>query len=155
MDAVAAELDGNGLSSLSFSAEPDGCSKCRLSSGDIHLRVADSLERVGMSHRKDHRPSELSGGEQQRVAIARAVVHDPRVILADEPTGNLDAHQASDIMALLHRIARDQGQTVILATHSEMAAQMADSVYYLEDGFIHQRSTPRMNVLSQGGTRLS
>jgi len=122
-----------------------------MSSKLIPSRVADSLERVGMSHRQDHRPSELSGGEQQRVAIARAVVHDPRVILADEPTGNLDAHQAIDIMKLLHRIAKDKGQTVILATHSQTAVQVADDVFYLEDGQIHHGSMQKMNLSSPGG----
>jgi len=122
-----------------------------MSSKLIPSRVADSLERVGMSHRQDHRPSELSGGEQQRVAIARAVVHDPRVILADEPTGNLDAHQAIDIMNLLHRIAKDKGQTVILATHSQTAVQVADDVFYLEDGQIHHGSMQKMNLSSPGG----
>ena len=124
---------------------------CGMSSKLIPSRVADSLERVGMSHRQDHRPSELSGGEQQRVAIARAVVHDPRVILADEPTGNLDAHQAIDIMKLLHRIAKDKGQTVILATHSQTAVQVADDVFYLEDGQIHHGSMQKMNLSSPGG----
>ena len=125
------------------------------SSKVISSRVADSLERVGMSHREDHRPSELSGGEQQRVAIARAIVHDPRVILADEPTGNLDAHQAFDIMTLLHRIAKDKGQTVILATHSQTAVQVADDVSYLEDGQIHHRLVQNMNVSSSEGASFS
>jgi len=119
-----------------------------LSSKAILSRVADSLERVGMTHRQDHRPGELSGGEQQRVAIARAVVHDPRVILADEPTGNLDAHQASEIMTLLHRVTKAKGQTVILATHSESAARLADQVYYLEDGGIRQGPDSRRKVPS-------
>ena len=125
------------------------------STRDIQSRVADCLERVGMLQRKDHLPSELSGGEQQRVAIARAVVHDPRVILADEPTGNLDAHQASDILELLHRIAKDKEQTVILATHSQTAARVADQIFYLEDGHIHQRTTNASSCSSQGGARLS
>ncbi|MEC4673763.1 MAG: ABC transporter ATP-binding protein [Nitrospirota bacterium] len=125
------------------------------SSKVISSRVADSLERVGMSHREDHRPSELSGGEQQRVAIARAIVHDPRVILADEPTGNLDAHQAFGIMKLLHGIAKDKGQTVILATHSQTAVQVADDVSYLEDGQIHHRSVQSMNLSSPEGASFS
>lgn len=112
-----------------------------MSSTLIRTRVSESLERVGLSQRHAHRPSELSGGEQQRVAIARAVVHHPRVILADEPTGNLDAHQASDIMELLRRIAKEKGQTVILATHSDTAAQVADHVFLLEDGHIHPKTT--------------
>lgn len=127
-----------------------------MASSAIQSRVSDGLERVGMSHRKDHHPSELSGGEQQRVALARAVVHDPRVILADEPTGNLDAHQAAAIMALLRRVAKDRGQTVILATHSETAAGIADRILCLEDGHLHQRETPTtLNRSAQGGATLS
>ena len=115
----------------------------------------DLLGRVGLQDRMDHYPTQLSGGEQQRVAIARAIVHDPRVILADEPTGNLDAHQAFGIMKLLHGIAKDKGQTVILATHSQTAVQVADDVSYLEDGQIHHRSVQSMNLSSPEGASFS
>ena len=100
----------------------------------VWQRVAENLEVVGMQHRAQHRPGELSGGEQQRVAIARAVVHRPRLVLADEPTGNLDSHNAAEVVALLRRVSRDWGQTVILATHSETAAREADRRYLLRDG---------------------
>ena len=100
----------------------------------VWQRVAETLEAVGMQHRAQHRPGELSGGEQQRVAIARAVVHRPRLVLADEPTGNLDSHNAAEVVALLRRVSQEWGQTVILATHSEAAAREADRRYLLRDG---------------------
>lgn len=108
----------------------------------VWQRVAENLEVVGMQHRAQHRPGELSGGEQQRVAIARAVVHRPRLVLADEPTGNLDSHNAAEVVALLRRVSRDWGQTVILATHSEAAAREADRRYLLRDGELLAPSHP-------------
>ena len=108
----------------------------------VWQRVAETLEAVGMQHRAQHRPGELSGGEQQRVAIARAVVHRPRLVLADEPTGNLDSHNAAEVVALLRRVSREWGQTVILATHSEAAAREADRRYLLRDGELLAPSHP-------------
>ena len=105
----------------------------------IRQRVGEVLSMVGLQHRNTHRPSELSGGEQQRVAIARAVACQPRVLLADEPTGNLDSHQGAEIIELLHQIAKNAGQTVILATHSEAAARVGDTVYELQDGQLEPR----------------
>lgn len=110
----------------------------------IRERVAEVLEMVGLGHRGTHRPSELSGGEQQRVAIARAVVHQPRVLLADEPTGNLDSHQGAEIVELLHGIAKRAGQTVILATHSEAAAGVADRIYTLQDGQLRPHEASKL-----------
>jgi len=109
---------------------------------NIRGRVARSLETVGMRHREQHRPSELSGGEQQRVAIARALVHQPQLILADEPTGNLDSHSGAEIIALLRSLPQRFGHTVILATHSRTAAQQADRVHAMRDG--------RLEASSQG-----
>ena len=109
------------------------------SSQFIRQRVAEVLGVVGLQHRETHRPSELSGGEQQRVAIARAVASQPRILLADEPTGNLDSHQGAEIIELLHQIAKNAGQTVILATHSEAAARVGDTVYELQDGQLEPR----------------
>lgn len=97
-------------------------------------RVAEALEAVGMRHRERHRPAELSGGEQQRIAIARALVHRPKLVLADEPTGNLDSQQGADIIALLRSLPRRSGTAVLLATHSPDAARHADSIHMLRDG---------------------
>jgi ABC-type lipoprotein export system ATPase subunit len=107
---------------------------------EIAKRVEDVLDRVRMSHRRRHRPAELSGGEQQRIAIARAVVHAPRLLLADEPTGNIDSHQGADIMALIRELAMSGGQTVMLVTHSVQAAQAADYVWAMRDGQLVSRT---------------
>lgn len=109
-------------------------------------RVNDMLDKVGMSHRRRHRPAELSGGEQQRIAIARALVHGPRLLLADEPTGNIDSHQGAGIMALIRELAISGGQTVLLVTHSVQAAQAADYVWTMRDGRLVSR-TERMTEL--------
>lgn len=107
----------------------------------IRERVQWALEAVGMGHRAHHRPSELSGGEQQRVAIARAIVHGPRLVLADEPTGNLDSCNAEAIMTLLRTVTQGQGQTLIVATHSPAAASLADHLYLMADGSLHQATS--------------
>lgn len=106
----------------------------------IAKRVEDMLDRVGMSHRRRHRPAELSGGEQQRIAIARALAHGPRLLLADEPTGNIDSHQGAGIMALIRELAMSEGQTVLLVTHSVQAAQAADYVWTMRDGQLVSRT---------------
>jgi ABC-type lipoprotein export system ATPase subunit len=103
-------------------------------------RVEDMLDRVGMSHRRKHRPAELSGGEQQRIAIARALAHGPRLLLADEPTGNIDSHQGAGIMSLIRELAISGGQTVLLVTHSLAAAQAADYVWTMRDGRLVSRT---------------
>ena len=108
---------------------------------DIAARVDDLLHRVSMSHRRRHRPGELSGGEQQRVAIARALAHRPRLLLADEPTGNVDSHQGAEIMALIRELARSGGQTVLLVTHSTQAALAADYTWAMRDGRLVSRTT--------------
>ncbi|MFM8540706.1 MAG: ABC transporter ATP-binding protein [Nitrospira sp.] len=102
--------------------------------GTVRARVADSLTRVGMEQRGQHRPGELSGGEQQRVAIARALVHKPRLILADEPTGNLDSQSGESIIALLRSLSKELKQTVLLVTHSQEAARSADRICRMRDG---------------------
>lgn len=107
---------------------------------EITKRVDEMLHRVGMSHRRRHRPAELSGGEQQRVAIARALVHGPRLLLADEPTGNIDSHQGAAIMTLLRELAISGRQTVLLVTHSLQAAQTADYVWTMRDGRLVSRT---------------
>ena len=97
-------------------------------------RARNSLRAVGLDHRAGHRPGELSGGEQQRVALARALVHRPTLLLADEPTGNLDSCIGREIVQLMKGLAQENGQTVILATHSREAASAADRVLVLHDG---------------------
>lgn len=97
-------------------------------------RVMEVLAAVDMVARSRHRPGELSGGEQQRVAIARAIVHRPRLVLADEPTGNLDSHQGAEIVDLFRSLPRRFGHTVVLVTHSEPAAQAADYLWEMRDG---------------------
>lgn len=95
------------------------------------------LEEVGLGERLDHYPSQLSGGEQQRVAIARALVQDPAVILADEPTGNLDSKRGAEILDVLHRLSRERDVTVLLVTHDPAAAAVADRAIHLRDGRVN------------------
>ena len=98
-------------------------------------RAAEAIRRVGLEHRARHRPNQLSGGEQQRVALARAIVHQPPLLLADEPTGNLDRATAAEVISLIRQIHRDLGTTVIMVTHDqETAEQVADRVVHLRDG---------------------
>jgi putative ABC transport system ATP-binding protein len=99
-------------------------------------RARDLLIRVGLQDRVEHRPTQLSGGEQQRVAIARALVAQPAIILADEPTGNIDSATGSEIMSLLRRLNREQGVTLLLVTHDLEAAAFADRTIHLRDGRI-------------------
>ncbi len=118
----------------------------KMSSPVIRQRVGETLERVGVQHRAGHRPSELSGGEQQRVALARALVHRPRILLADEPTGNLDSQTAKEIVGLIRHVSKEESHTVLLVTHSASAAQGADHVYDLCDGQLHHRSSARADA---------
>jgi ABC-type lipoprotein export system ATPase subunit len=101
----------------------------------VVLKDADHLlEQVGLADRARSRPHTLSGGEMQRVAIARALLHRPRVLLADEPTGNLDSRSADQVLALMRRLASEVGATVLLVTHSREAAAVADRVLEMRDG---------------------
>lgn len=107
-----------------------------LSEATRQQKVKAILERVGMSHRAEFFPSQLSGGEMQRVAIARALVHQPKIILADEPTGNLDSENGTAILQLLREISTENGQVILMATHSEEAAACAHRVIRMRDGQI-------------------
>jgi putative ABC transport system ATP-binding protein len=98
--------------------------------------VDSVIERVGLSDRRSHRPAELSGGQQQRVAIARALVSEPTVLLADEPTGNLDSRTSAEVLELLRDTVREYGQTTLMVTHDPRAAATADRVLFLADGLL-------------------
>jgi putative ABC transport system ATP-binding protein len=106
----------------------------RLSRRQRHERVATALELVGIADRHDHYPRQLSGGQEQRVAIARAIVTDPAIIVADEPTGDLDASSAASIMNLLTRLTRELGKTLIMVTHDAKCAAYARRTLHLEKG---------------------
>jgi putative ABC transport system ATP-binding protein len=101
----------------------------------------ESLGLVGLADRADHKPSELSGGEQQRVAIARALVNKPELILADEPTGNLDSDRSAEVLALLRQFNREHGQTIVLVTHDSEVGEACDRVIKMRDGRIRDQGT--------------
>ncbi len=114
----------------------------KMSAKERRARVHEVLERMGITHRADHRPSQLSGGQQQRVAIARALVSQPKIILADEPTGNLDSIHGDEVMQMLTELNHD-GATIIMVTHSTRHASYAQRIVNLFDGHIVTESTNR------------
>jgi len=103
---------------------------------DYRERVEHLLGLVGLTERRRHKPDQLSGGEQQRVAIARALVTEPAIVLADEPTGNLDSKSGAEILKLLRQLCDKLGQTIVMVTHDPKAASHADKVVFLKDGHI-------------------
>ena len=109
-------------------------------SHDSFARCAELAARVGLADRVDHRPSELSGGQQQRVAIARSLANDPLVILADEPTGNLDSKTEDEVLELIDEL-HASGKTIIMVTHDDHVAERAQFVLHLKDGLIHRKVT--------------
>ena len=108
----------------------------RIPSAERVRRARESLGMVGLGDRMDHQPTELSGGEQQRVAIARALINDPDIIMADEPTGNLDSKAGAEVMEILHRLHRERGITVVMVTHDEEIGAQAQRIVRLRDGQI-------------------
>lgn len=105
-----------------------------MSASEREKRVREVLERVGLSHRMRHKPSQLSGGQCQRVAIARAIVGQPDIILADEPTGNLDSKMGAEVMDLLHALNKEDGRTIVMVTHNEHQAKQTDRIIRFFDG---------------------
>ena len=108
----------------------------RLPRGERAKRAREMLGLVGLEERTHHLPTELSGGQQQRVAIARALAQQPSILLADEPTGNLDSKSGAEVMEIFHRLHREQGMTVVMVTHDPKVAAQAQRVIYFQDGLI-------------------
>jgi ABC-type lipoprotein export system ATPase subunit len=119
----------NVLMPLTYSRE-------NLSEHQKRQRASELLRKVGLADRIDHQPSQLSGGEQQRVAIARALINQPEVLLADEPTGNLDSHTSKEILEMFQQLNRDDGITIILVTHDPGVAHYANLVIRIKDGLV-------------------
>lgn len=111
----------------------------RMPRSDIDIRVAQLLQLIGLADRANSYPDRLSGGEQQRVAVARAIAHRPQIVLADEPTGNLDAETGARVLALLHRLVGEENVCLILVTHSLAVAKSAGRVMTLERGLLAER----------------
>lgn len=118
--------------------------------GPSHQRAREALEVVGMGHRRDHVPGNLSGGEQQRVAIARALVIRPAVLFADEPTGSLDSASGQRVLNLLRQLVADEGQTIVMITHDPAVARQADRIVHLRDGRL-EPDDPESAHADQGG----
>jgi putative ABC transport system ATP-binding protein len=118
-------------------------------------RTRDSLEAVGLGDRANHRPVELSGGEQQRVAIARALVAEPAVILADEPTGNLDTRTSRELMSIFQNLNRDKGITIIQVTHDPLIAQYGWRVLHMRDGLLEKEEAATVSPWEETGRQVS
>jgi putative ABC transport system ATP-binding protein len=118
-----------------------------MSEAEAGRRAAAALKTVGVGHRQEHRPGALSGGEQQRVAVARALVTEPVLILADEPTGNLDSAGGEQVLTLLRRLADEVGQTILMVTHDPRAAALSDRIISMRDGRVAEEQ-----VLERGAS---
>jgi lipoprotein-releasing system ATP-binding protein len=115
----------------------------RIPTSEARLRAGNLLEELGILEREHHRPAQLSGGEQQRVAVARALVREPRLVLADEPTGNLDRQNSDELIKLLRRFHRERRLTSILVTHNEKIAEVCDRILYMEEGRLREAANER------------
>ena len=111
-----------------------------LKSVEAHKKAAEWLTRFGLGDRLSHRPDQLSGGQQQRVAIARALVAEPQLILADEPTGNLDTKSSDEIASLLRQVSKQYGRAVVMVTHDPRIAAYADRIIFLKDGKVAEET---------------
>ena len=118
----------------------------KLNRRERHRKVALALELVGIADRHDHFPRQLSGGQEQRVAIARAIVTDPKIVVADEPTGDLDASSAKSIMALLTRLNEELDKTLVMVTHDAHCAEYAGTTLHLEKGRLIESREPAIAV---------
>ena len=120
---------------------------------DVRMRKADKmLDLVKLKKHKKHLPNQMSGGQQQRVGVARALVVDPKIIFADEPTGNLDSHTSEEVMRLMQQVVREQKKTLVMVTHDAHLATYADRVFHIRDGKILKIEDNRKNAL-QGGLK--
>ncbi len=120
---------------------------------DVRMRKADKmLDLVKLKKHKKHLPNQMSGGQQQRVGVARALVLDPKIIFADEPTGNLDSHTSEEVMRLMQQVVREQKKTLVMVTHDAHLATYADRVFHIRDGKILKIEENRKNAL-QGGLK--
>lgn len=103
---------------------------------EVRQQARELLVRLGLGHRLEHKPGQMSGGEQQRVAVARALINKPSIVFADEPSGNLDSHSADELHKLFFELREELGQTFVIVTHNQQLANMADFKYVIEDGVI-------------------
>ena len=126
------------LTALENAQLPLMYSKDNPSEQEMERRTADLLQKVGLGDRTHHQPSQLSGGEQQRVAIARSLINNPQVLLADEPTGNLDSQTSQELLQMLQELNRTDGLTIILVTHDAGVAQNAQRIIHIKDGLIRR-----------------
>ena len=121
----------------------------KVKSKERHQTTIDCLELVGLTKWIDHRPYELSGGQQQRVAIARALANRPKLIIADEPTGDLDSKTGREVLSLFRKIIREQNITMLMATHDSLVVDYVDQIMHLQDGQILQIERPQQVAMTE------